>query len=193
MQAASQTFTGVAICQTRKQSSKCCWHSRNYSTLFLARLEASQLSIKCQKCAESFPTDDSPRWAIKRPNYYYMKLARCHSKTCNGAQRFGMPVHPDIPYRSAKSGSCSLLLQTEARLSTVDLLPFLSPTKDTDTVLESWCIRCKERTRTSGGGNKYVDIFARWTSGAGNLLWSNEDQDVSLAKKTTGNPADLSQ
>ena len=81
-----------------------------------------------------------------------------------------MPVDPDIPYPSAKSGSCSQLLQTEARLSTVDLRPFLTQTKDTDIVVESWCIRCKERTRTSGGGNQYVDIFPRWTGGAENLL-----------------------
>ncbi len=145
--------------------------SGKYPILVFVRLEASEVSIKCRNCAEPFPTDDFPRWATNRPNYYYMKLVRCHSKTCKGAQRFGVPVDPDIPYLSAKSGSCSQLLQTEARLSTVDLRPFLTQTKDTDIVVESWCIRCKERTRTSGGGNKYVDIFPRWTGGAGNLLY----------------------
>ena len=65
--------------------------TRNYPNLFFVRLEASEISIKCQKCAEPFPTDDSPRWATNRPNYYYVKLVRCHSKTCNGAQKFGVP------------------------------------------------------------------------------------------------------
>lgn len=166
--------------------------SGNYPNLFFVRLEASEVSIKCQKCAEPFPTDDSPRWATNRPNYYYMKLVRCHSKTCNGAQRFGVPVDPDIPYLSAKSWSCSQLWQTEARLSTVDIWPFLTQTKDTDIVVESWCIRCKERTRTFRGGNKYADIFPRWTGGAGNLLYVEREPNVSFAKNSTGNLADLS-
>jgi len=160
--------------------------SGNYPNPFFVRLEASEVSIKCQKFAEPFPTDDSPRWATNRPNYYYMKLVRCHSKTCNGAQRFGMPVDPDIPYLSAKSGYCSQLLQTEARLSTVDLRPFLTQTKDTDIVVESWCIRCKERTRTSGGGNKYVDIFPRWTGGAGNFPNVEREPICFFCKKKCG-------
>lgn len=109
--------------------------SGNYANLFYVRLEASEVSIKCQKCAEPLPTDISPRWAINRPSYYHMKLVRCHSKTCNGAQRFGVPLDPDIPYLSAKSGSCSQSSETEARPSTIDLRQFLSPTKDTDIVV----------------------------------------------------------
>ena len=81
-----------------------------------------------------------------------------------------MPVDLDTTHLSAKSGYCSRLLQTEARLSTVDLRPFLTQTKDTEIVGGSWCIRCKERTRTSRGGNKYVDIFPRWTGGAISLF-----------------------
>ena len=115
-----------------------------------------------------------------------MKLVRCHSKTCKGAQRFGVPVDPDIPYLSAKSGSCSQLLQTEARLSTVDLRPFLTQTKDTDIVVESWCIWCKERTRTSRGRNKYVDIFPRWTGGAGNLLYVEREPTCLFCKEKYG-------
>ncbi|MCJ1360291.1 MAG: hypothetical protein MMC33_010296 [Icmadophila ericetorum] len=48
--------------------------SGNYPNLFFVRLEASEVNIKCQKYAEPFSTDDSPRWATNRPNYYYMKL-----------------------------------------------------------------------------------------------------------------------
>lgn len=100
-------------------------------------------------------------------------------------QRFGVPVGPDIPYLNAKSGYCSQLLQTEARLSIVDLRPFLTQIRDTEIVVESWCIRCKERTRTSGG-NKYVDIFPRWTGGAGNLLYVEREPIYLFCKEKYG-------
>ena len=32
--------------------------SGNHQNLFFMRLEASEISIKCQKCVEPFPTDD---------------------------------------------------------------------------------------------------------------------------------------
>ena len=72
-----------------------------------------------------------------------------------------MPVDPDPLYLSTKSGYCSQLLQIEARLPTVASLPFLTQTKDTDIVVEGWCIRCKEHTRNFGGGNKCVDILSK--------------------------------
>ena len=94
----------MAICQTRKRSLKLMLTQQkqlqapcnNYPDLFFVRLEASEVSIKCRKCAEQSPTDDSLRWATDRKTYFYMKLVRYSLKTSNGAQRFGVPVDPDI-------------------------------------------------------------------------------------------------
>jgi len=103
-----------------------------------------------------------------------------------------VPVDPDIPYLSAISGSCSQLLQTEARLSTVDLRPFLTQTKDTDIVVESWCIRCKNARELLEEETSTLISFQGGPVEQEPFSMLNENQYVSFAKKCTGNLADLS-
>lgn len=141
------------------------WHSR---------FDLEAIEVICRKCRNPLKPDSKSRWSVVRFGCYLARMQRCKSDECKGNQRIAVPASKDLPYPITDARFISRDPKPEP---VFDLKAYVRPDYDLDThpsVVDAWCIRCKEHTITLKGGNKYRDDEARWTIGTPSLYIERE-------------------
>jgi hypothetical protein len=121
------------------------------------------VKVECSQCQAQLPDDKRARWATNDPETYVTKKAPAHE--CSGSGRYyGKP-------RNCLILSCCLMkknleaLRRIPRTNWQRCVRTKDMCKDLPTVVKSWCIECKERSKVSGGGSVYDDMDPKWTIG----------------------------
>jgi hypothetical protein len=141
--------------------------ARNYSIVdtlsFYGFGKRQVVEVECSQCQAQLPDDKSALWATNDPATYVMKKSPAHK--CNGSGRYyGKPRNRSI------LSCCPMKQNLEAlrripRTNWQRCVRTKEMCKDLPTVVKSWCIECKSRSKLSDGGCEYVDMDPRWTIG----------------------------
>lgn len=146
--------------------------------LLFNRVDGSTVETVCP-CGAFETVDNNPRFTCAQAGGYVMRTSRrCKSQQCsekkpdqkNSPQLHMKPVSSDL------EGVIDLkeCLRAEKRRNRIYLHRALLREKGEGpprpTVINSWCCRCKEKTKVGGShaneeGNMYIDDDAQWTYG----------------------------
>ena len=137
-----------------------------YQTQWHSRFDGSVVELVCKRCQVPTRPDSDPRWAVSRPGYYVARERRCNSPGCRGRKGFASPVDKSMLYLARDPAS---LYMPPRQMEHFDFEIYTrQPGIDVDncpSMVECWCIRCKELTELSDGSSSWTDTQARWTIG----------------------------
>ena len=116
----------------------------------------------CEKCKSTTRTivDNATRWASRRPGQYIARRHVCKLDTCNGANNYWIPIDSTIPY--VRADNKHLLLEPRPKFDAWKGC-LQKAVKDNAKPVNSWCIRCREKTRISKDRKVYQDTTPLWT------------------------------
>ena len=127
----------------------------------------------CEKCKSTTQTiiDNATRWAVRRPGQYITRRRACRSDTCNGAYNYWIPIDSTIPY--VRSINSHLLREPRPKFDAWRgcLQKAAKDNAGPPKPVNSWCIRCREKTRLSGDRKIYQDTTPLWTLGTSRPLY----------------------
>ena len=159
------------------------WHLRNHQHLWYVQYGLQDIETCCV-CGVICRKDDWPKWCIHHPGVYYARYLMCASHQCERKCRKMRPT--DAANLWIKGEPKALHVEDKEQASWQRCIRTAENNQDqTPTAVLSWCVKCQENTRLSGGRTVFEDNAPRWTLGKARPLYLEHCPDC-LRCKTPG-------
>ena len=159
-------------------------HLRNHQHLWYAQYGLQDIETCCAVCGLIFRKDNWPKWCVNRPGVYCARYLSCVSHQCERKCRKMRPTDAAISWIKGEPRAL--------RVENNEHAPWqrcIRPAEKNDdkapAAVLSWCIKCQENTRLSGGRTVFEDNVPRWTLGKARPLYLERCPDC-LSCKTRG-------
>ena len=134
--------------------------------VYYSILHGAKMELRCSLCSEPSRTDFQPRWSINRPDFYVAYRRVCKSEQCQGKQVQTIPKEQNMRWTVADSEKLQATNSTKPIRNWTGLL--ITDSKQLEQLpcpVETWCIHCKDDTKTHDNGTRYIDDSPQWAPG----------------------------
>jgi hypothetical protein len=131
------------------------------------RLDGQTMQTSCP-CGNLKANDQFPRYLAKRSREYVLRLSGkpCGSSICGSPRKTMKPAsYRQIPWISENACSTQSKKTRHYGERYDSLLHLHSKNSSLPSKIESWCVKCKDKTKTVEGHAVFIDTKPRWTIG----------------------------